>query len=208
MNADPPGMGGTDLSLWKKLLRGLARAGGALLALVLMALACTALILARPQDQETPAPQPLLSPSPAVSVSEETQLRDLVDSFPVPFMSFMSGSGMIFVSGVSSDTALEGGFGRILSLNWQTPEGHPVILQSIYPAAGLKLLKDDSFHFSRAAGPVLFGYPSVRMENGERIRLHVMTDSGVYVAMLPREQADRLSALTQSLQLFTTEPAP
>ena len=83
-----------------------------------------------------------------------------------------------------------------------------MILQSIYPAAGLKLLKDDSFHFSRVAGPVLFGYPSVRMENGERIRLHVMTDTGVYVAMLPREQADRLSALTQSLQLFTTEPAP
>lgn len=194
------------MSLLKKLLRVLGRAGGALLALVLMTLACTALILARPEDQEEQAVQPLLSPSAAMTISEELRLRELVAAFPVPVMSFMSGSGMAFVSGTSADAALEDGFARVLTLNWQTPEGQPVILQSIYPAAGLKLLEEEGFHFSRVAGPTLFGHDSVRMESAERVRLHVMTDNGLYAVTLPREGADRLSALAQSLQLFTAEP--
>ena len=195
------------MSLWKKLLRNLARAGSVLLALALTALACTALILAQPQEKENTAfPQPLLTPSPAMTVSEETELRELVAAFPVPVMSFMSGSGMVFVAGVSADAALEDGFGRILTLNWQTPEGQPVILQSIYPASGLKLLEDNAFHFSRIAGPALFGSDSIRMESEDRIRLHTATDTGLYAVILPRGQADSLSVLAQSLQLFTAEP--
>ena len=121
------------MTLWKKWLRILARAGSILLSLLLMATACAALILAQPQEQEeTRAEQPLLSPSPALSISAEAELRELVGAFPVPVMSFMSGSGMTFVSGTSGDAALNGGFGRVLTLNWQTPDGHPVILQSLW----------------------------------------------------------------------------
>ena len=196
------------MSLWKKLLRILGRVGGALLALVLLVLACTALILAQPEESEEQVSQAPLSPSPAMTISEESRLRDLVAAFPVPVMSFMSGSGLVFVSGTSADAALADGFARVLTLNWQTPEGQPVILQSIYPATGLKLLEDEGFHFSRVAGPTLFGQDSVRMESTDRARLHVQTETGLYVVTVPREGADRLSTLAQSLQLFTAEPEP
>ena len=198
------------MSLWKKLLRGLARAGSVLTALVLAALACLALILAQPQEAEEAeaVSQPPLTPSPAMTIASEADLRDLVAAFPVPVMSFMSGSGMVFVSGSSADAALDGGFGRVLTLNWQTPDGIPVILQSIYPASGLKLLENGAFHFSRAAGPALFGLPSVRMESADRLRIHAATDTGLYAVILPKVRADALPALAQSLQLFTAEPAP
>lgn len=196
------------MTLWKKLLRILARIGSVLLVLLLMAAACAALILAQPQEpEEPPADQPLLTASPALSISAEADLRDLVSAFPVPVMSFMSGSGMTFVSGTSADTALEGGFARILTLNWQTPAGHPVILQSLYPADGLKLLEDPDFHFTATAGPTLFGNPSVRMESADRVRVHAATETGLYAVILPRDQASELSVLARSLQLFTAEPA-
>lgn len=196
------------MTLWKKLLRILARAGSVLLVLLLMATACAALILAQPQEEEeAPAEQPLLSASPALSISSEADLRELVGAFPVPVMSFMSGSGMTFVSGTSADAALKGGFGRVLTLNWQTPDGNPVILQSLYPAAGLELLEDAGFHFAPTAGPTLFGNPSVRMESADRIRVHAATGTGLYAVTLPLDQTAQLSAIARSLQLFTAEPA-
>ena len=114
----------------------------------------------------------------------------------------MSGSGMSFVSGSSADVGLEGGFGRIVTLYWQTPDGDPVRLQSIYPASALSLL-DNGYHFSNISGPVLFGVDSVRMEDGETVRVHAATDSGLYVVTVPKSAASGLSALSRSLQLFS-----
>ena len=67
-----------------------------LLALVLLVICCLTLVLAQPQEDsrtQSRASQPLLSPSPAYNINEETGLRELVSGFPVPVMSFMSGSG-------------------------------------------------------------------------------------------------------------------
>ena len=194
------------MTLWKKLLRILLWVAGVIGTAVSVLVPCAALILAMPEEEDTPAvTQPLLSPSPAASVTEEGDLWDLVAGFPVPVMSFMSGSGMVFVSGVSSDTALEGGMARTLTLNWQTQDGLPVILQSIYPASALRLLEDPGFHFSSVRGPALFGSASVRMESADRIRLHAATDKGLYVVTVPRDPAPDLSMMARSLQLFTAE---
>ena len=162
------------------------------------------LILARPQpnEQQGSAPQPLLTATPAQSIEKEAELRSLVESFPVSVLSFMSGSGMSFVSGTSADAKLNGGFGRIVTLWWQTPEGDPLILQSIYPASALSLLSQD-YHFSAVAGPTLFGSVSVRMENEESVRLHAATDTGLYVVIVPRAAASKLSSLSRSLRLFS-----
>lgn len=192
--------------VWKALPRILIRIIGALLALAMLGLACVALILGQPEEkEEDQTVQPLLSPSPATSIQEEGELRDLVATFPAPVMSFMSGSGMVFVSGTSADAALGGGFGRVLTLNWQTPAGEPVMLQSIYPAEGLELLKGGGFHFSRVAGPTLFGRSSVRMEAEDRIRVHAVTEKGIYTVTVPKGQGERLGAVAQSLQLFTVD---
>lgn len=191
----------------KKAGRMALRILGGLLTLALMVLACAALILSRPDPEESApsATQPPLAASPAQSVEREADLRDLIAAFPIPVMSFMSGSGQLFVSASSGDTALNGGFGRIASLSWQTLAGEPILLQSVYPASSLSLLEQGDYHFVQIAGPSLFGVTSVRMENAETVRLHAMTDTGLYILTVPKSLSEELSLLCRSVQLFTAE---
>lgn len=180
-----------------KLLTGL-------LSVALIVLTGALLVLAqpKPEEKEKAEPQPLLTASPALNISHENELRELVESFPAPVLSFMSGSGMTFVSGNSADAGLSGGFGRVVTLYWQTEEGEPLILRSIYPASALSLL-EKGYHFSAVAGPTLFGVPSVRMENDETVRVHAATESGLYVVTVPKSAASGISAISRSLQLFS-----
>ena len=97
---------------------------------------------------------------------------------------------------------VSGGFGRVATLYWQTAEGEPVTLRSIWPADAVSLL-EGGFHFMPAAGPTLFGSASVRMEKDDSVRLHTATDQALYVVLLPRSLSGQVSDLCRSLQLFT-----
>ena len=190
----------------RTVLQVLLKVVTVLFSAVLIVLIGALLVLAQPkqEDTEKAEPQPLLTASPAMNIEAETDLRSLVESFPVPVLSFMSGSGMSFVSGTSADAGLEGGYGRIVSLYWQTQDGDPLILQSIYPASALPLL-EKGYHFSAIAGPTLFGVDSVRMENADTVRVHAATDTGLYVLTVPKSAASKISSLSRSLQLFSVK---
>ena len=192
----------------RTILQVLLKVVTALFSVALIVLIGALLVLAQPkrEDTEKAEPQPLLTASPAMNIEAETDLRSLVESFPVPVLSFMSGSGMSFVSGTSADAGLEGGYGRIVSLYWQTQDGDPLILQSIYPASALSLL-EKGYHFSAVAGPTLFGMDSVRMENADTVRVHAATDTGLYVLTVPKSAASKISSLSRSLQLFSVRPS-
>lgn len=192
----------------RTILQVLLKVVTALFSVALIVLIGALLVLAQPkqEDTEKAEPQPLLTASPAMNIEAETDLRSLVESFPVPVLSFMSGSGMSFVSGTSADAGLEGGYGRIVSLYWQTQDGDPLILQSIYPASALSLL-EKGYHFSAIAGPTLFGVDSVRMENADTVRVHAATDTGLYVLTVPKSAASKISSLSRSLQLFSVKPS-
>ena len=192
----------------RTVLQVLLKVVTAIFTAALIVLIGALLVLAQPkrEDTEKAEPQPLLTASPAMNIEAETDLRSLVESFPVPVLSFMSGSGMSFVSGSSADAGLEGGYGRIVSLYWQTQDGDPLILQSIYPASALSLL-EKGYHFSAIAGPTLFGVDSVRMENADTVRVHAATDTGLYVLTVPKSAASKISSLSRSLQLFSVKPS-
>ena len=194
------------MNRWKKFGTALLKVLTALFTIALIAAVGFLLILAQPksEEKEKAEPQPLLAASPALNISQESELRSLVSAFPVPVLSFMSGSGMSFVSAISADTALDGGFGRVATLYWQTAEGEPLMLQSIYPASALSLL-DNGYHFSSILGPTLFGVDSVRMENGDTVRVHAATETGLYVVTVPKDLAPKLSSLCRSLQLFSVK---
>ena len=191
----------------KKIRKIVFRLIGIVIAVALLALLAVSLIIAKPQEETAAAAadRPSGEASPAISVGEEQDLHRLIASFPAPVMSFMSGSGMTFVSATSADAAVGGGFGRIATLNWQTPEGEPVKLRTIWPATALDLL-EDGYHFMPYAGPALFGSTSVRMENDGAVRLHVATDRALYVVLLPRALSGETGSICRSLQLFTVDP--
>ena len=194
------------MNRWKKFGTALLKVLTALFTIALIAAVGFLLILAQPKSEEKEKAelQPLLAASPALNITQESELRSLVGAFPVPVLSFMSGSGMTFVSATSADTALDGGFGRVATLYWQTAEGEPLMLQSIYPASALSLL-DNGYHFSSILGPTLFGVDSVRMENGDTVRVHAATETGLYVVTVPKDLAPKLSSLCRSLQLFSVK---
>lgn len=183
---------------------------GGVLILAMLAVLYLTLIIGQPQSEtkeEVPS-QPMLTASPAVSIERETDLRELLAAFPAPMMSFMSGSGMTFVSGNAADAAWRGQFGRILTLYWQTRDGQPLILQSIYPAEALELMGGGGYHFSAAASPALFGRGSVRMENADTVRMHVQAEGrGLYVLTVPRALEADLGEICRSIQLFVADKA-
>ena len=191
----------------KKIRKILLRLAGVVISVALLALLAASLIIAKPQDGDagSAAVRPSADSSPAVFVEDEKDLIRLISDFPASVMSFMSGSGMTFVSATSSDAAVDGGFARVATLNWQTAEGEPVMLRSIWPAGALGLL-EDGYHFMPYAGPTLFGSPSGRMENDDTVRIHVATDQGLYVVLLPRPLSAQAGTLCRSLQLFTVNP--
>ena len=182
---------------------------GVIFALAGLGLLALALIIVQPQPEEKEELQAAavpLEPSPAARITAEMELRELVAGFPGPVMSFMSGSGMVFVSGEAVDAWDQGTLGRILTLYWQTPEGEPLILQSIYPDDALGLMGKGDYHFAGQAGPSLFGTSSVRMENQETVRVHVQAEGrGIYVVTVPRELGSELSSIARSIQLFTAD---
>ena len=188
--------------IWKFLLRLF----GTLVSVVLLALITVSLILANPQGEraETPVVTPSPNASSAIQAGSRNELPGLISAFPAPVMGFTEGSGMIFVSGTSADTAYDGGFGRIATLYWQTPEGEPVTLQTIWPANALCLL-ESGYHFVPRDGPFLFGSASVRTENDPSVRIHATTEQGLYVALFPRSLSGQVDTLCRSLQLFTAD---
>ncbi len=190
---------------WKKWI---GRILGMLLALGALAALYFTLIVAQPQSAGKTAAreQPQLTASPGMTVDREGDLRTLAQTYPGPFMSFMSGSGLSFVSGACGDAAWNGKTGRILTLLWQTGDGQTIRLQSIYPAEALDLMGKGDYTFSGTAGPTLFGRSSVRMENGNSVRVHVQAEGeGIFVMTVPRSLSGSLSALSRSIQLFTAE---
>ena len=91
-----------------KIWKLLAKVLGVLLSAALLVLAAVSLILAKPEEQPPqPSAQPALSAAPALEIHSEEDLYRLVSDFPAPVMSFISGSGMTFVSALSSDAAAE-----------------------------------------------------------------------------------------------------
>ena len=187
----------------KKISGILLRLVGVVIAIALLALLAASLIIAKPQEED-PAPAaatPSPNATPALAIEDELDLPQLFTAFPAPVRSFMGGSGMTFVSAGCSDEAVNGGFGRVAVLNWQTAEGEPVRLLSIWPADALSLL-DEGFHFMPYAGPTFFGNTSVRMENDQFIRLHTTTDQALYEVLLPRRLSKKLTQICGFLKLY------
>ena len=190
----------------KKVRKVLLRIVGTVIAIAVMALLAASLIIAKPQDED-PAPaaaRPFTDASPAVTIEDELDLSQLFAAFPAPVMSFMGGSGMTFVSATCADAAVDGGFGRVATLNWQTAEGEPVRLRSIWPAGALDLL-EGGYHFMPYTSPALFGSSSVRMENDQTVRIHAATDQALYEVLLPRALSPESGNICRALQLYASE---
>ena len=180
----------------------------AALTLAVLAGLYLTLVTAQPREEaDGPAEAPAsLSPSASRRIDAETDLRELVREFPGPVLSFMSGSGMVFVSGQSEDAAWSGGLGRVLTLFWQTREGAPVTLRSIWPSQAAELLGKGDYAFSGTAGPALSGLRSVRMENAETVRVHIQAEGeGLYALIIPKSLSVSLSDISRSAQLFTAD---
>lgn len=192
------------------LVRKLIRAAFALLAAALLVGAFyIAVILGQPQENEAAVQvdmnQPLLSASPAVNINDPALMNLVESSFPVPLMRPVEGSGLTLVSGVSCDVAYEGGFARRVTLTYQTELGKTMTVESIYPARALELMGAGDYHMAGISGQALAGMQSIRMEDGQSIRMHAQSGTGLYVVTVPMVESSELAGMIKSLQLTGTE---
>ncbi|MCQ2458322.1 MAG: hypothetical protein MJ142_06295 [Clostridia bacterium] len=190
---------------WKKRL---GRALWILFSLVMLAVLYLMLILIAPQDKDesnNSAPQPALADAETKQILTESDLALSMVDFPVPVMSFLSGSGWSMTDGVRESFPVNGGYGRVIRTYWKNKDGAAMTLESIYPADAFDSLGMKDYHFAAQSGPSLFQLPSVRMENETEIRLHVQTDNGLYAITAQKEYKQELGTAIRSIQLFTAE---
>lgn len=185
---------------------------GTILTLVVVAVFYVAVILGHPQANPEKVvvlqDQPLLTASPATTLSSESELETMLRAFPVPALYAVSGSGLTLTGGMSYDVAYGDGFARVMLLNYTAElagQQLPLQVQSIYPARALDFVQKGDYHIAQVAGQPLAGMQSVRMEDGESIRLHAQAAEGIYVLTVPTMTADDLAAVTRSLQLYAKE---
>ena len=193
----------------KKALRMIL---GTLAAALMIAAFYVAVVLGQPQENPEKVvvsqTQPVLTASPAVTLTAESELNAMLQAFPAAALYAVDGSGLTLTGGMSYDAAYEDGFARIMILNYTTDvNGRQVTMsvQSIYPARAMEFVQKGDYHIAHVAGQSLAGVQSVRMEDGEHIRLHAQAEEGIYVLTVPAMTADELAAVTRSLQLYTKE---
>lgn len=177
-----------------------------LLTLLVVAVFYLAVILGQPQADPDAVVistnQPVLTASPAVTLSSASQLTGMLQAFPVPALYAADTASLTLNGGTSYDMAYEDGFARILTLSYTTEAGARVEVQSIYPARALDFVPKGDYHIGQVAGQSIAGLESVRMENGQSIRLHVQAAEGIYVLTVPTMTADELAGVTRALQLY------
>ena len=185
---------------------------GTLAAALMIAAFYVAVVLGQPQENPEKVvvsqTQPVLTASPAVTLTAESELNAMLQAFPAAALYAVDGSGLTLTGGMSYDAAYEDGFARIMILNYTTDvNGRQVTMsvQSIYPARAMEFVQKGDYHIAHVAGQSLAGMQSVRMEDGEHIRLHAQAEEGIYVLTIPAMTADELAAVTRSLQLYTKE---
>ena len=184
-----------------RLLRAVLGVLGFLLAAAAFYLC---MVMGQPQSAASDASaQPVLTASPARSITELSELRDMLTDFPCPAL--LSSTGLTLEGAASYDASFEDGCGRILRLVYRTDGGVTVQVDSIYPARALSLMDGGSYRVSGTAGHSVAGQRTIRMENSAFVRLHFQTDRGLYAVTVPQSAAEDMSDLVRSLQLYTVE---
>ena len=181
---------------------------GALLTAVLLVAFYIAVIMGNPQESESSGithqmDQPLLDAmSSPIMITQQSQLGALLDAFPGQVMAAMSSPAMTLQQGLCEDVPFEDGLGRKVTLTYRTAEGAAVTVVSIYPARAMDLIPKADYTFSSTGGLTLAGLRSVRMENGQTIRMHAQGENALYVVTLPQLPAASLRTLTQTLSRY------
>lgn len=196
------------LPVWKRVLRFILTA---LLSIALITVFYVAVVIGQPQPNAeadaSPLPeQPLLSPLPAaIRITSEADFALLSELFPARIIRPQYGDALIFVEGVCSDAAYEGGLGRIVTLTYRTADFSTVTLSSIYPARAIDLMGKGDYRFSSMPVQTVAQLRAVPMENSTTLRLHAQSSDALYVLTFPRVATDVLRTWITPLQLFSGE---
>ena len=180
----------------------------ALLTVVLLSAFFIAVIMGTPQaDDEAGVTvqmdQPLLTAmSSPIMITQPSQLGALLEVFPGQVLAAMNTPLLTLQQGVCEDVPFENGLGRRVTLTYRTAEGAAVTVVSIYPARAVTLIPKADYTFSGTGGLTLAGLRSIRMENGQSIRMHAQGTDALYAITLPLLPEAQLRTLTQTLSRY------
>ena len=158
-------------------------------------------ILANPQEEENPirTDPPLASAAPPAEMRSAADLPALLQSFPGPVL--MASDSLTLIGGGTEDVAVPGGWARVLTLLYESPDGHELAVRSFWPARSEEALDTAGWRLSAIAGQSVAGMESVRLEKGDRLRLQCQGADALYTVETDRVSGEELAALLQPLQL-------
>ena len=172
-----------------------------LLLVVFAVVFYVSVILANPQEDETPirTDPPLASAAPPAEMRSAADLPALLQSFPGPVL--MASDSLTLIGGGMEDKAVPGGWARVLTLLYRSPDGHELAVRSLWPAKSEEALDTAGWKLSAIAGQSVAGMESLRLEKGERLRLQCQGADALYTVETDRISGEELAALLQPLQL-------
>lgn len=165
-------------------------------------------VLGQPQETQQEAVdlhQPLTAPAQTQNITSVVQLNDLMAAFPVEVLCAPASSGYVLENGSAYDVEFAGGVARVIRLQYVTPDGFMLALDSIYPARAVDVLKYGDYRLQPSEGSPVAGMRTVRMENDETVRLHAQSAHGLYAVTAPLNAAGQLPLLVQPLQMMNAQ---
>ena len=173
---------------------------------VLAVIFYVSVILANPQEDENPVrtDAPLRASAPARTLTDVSEMDSFLAEFPGPALLAAPGSALTLTAGRIADRPVRGGYARVLTLLYRTPDGGELAVNSIWPAGASDAADTAGWHLA-GAGPSVAGMESFRAENGQRLRLQCQGTEALYTVETDLRGNGDLAALLRPLM---TAPAP
>ena len=158
-------------------------------------------ILANPQEDENPVrtDPPLQTAAPPAEMRSAADLPSLLTQFPGPAL--LATDGYTLIGGGMQDVPVSGGYARTLTLTYRHSSGRELTVRSIWPAKSEEVLDAAGWHLSQIAGQSIAGMPSLRLENGNTLRLQCQGTDALYTVETDLLSGEELAAMLQPLQL-------
>lgn len=179
-----------------KTLRGISLS---VLVTLLAAVFGLIVIMSEPKtDGAALTDQPLTAAAPAVTIQDETDLPELMASFPTAILTMLPVDSVTFAGAASYDVPFEGGVARVAEVSYTLEDGGTLTLTTIYPARAESLIGRDGYAI--IGSTELAGLPAIRMSREDSVRVHAQHAEALYVLTAPSMPFGDLSALAKSAQ--------
>lgn len=190
------------------ILRVFLKFFAVLAVIVILVLAYLFLLMGEPEEEQKNMPtiteakvQGPITPMEGVG---EGSLEALPSAFEDSVMYLTQGA--VLEKSRISDTASDGGYARVVALNYVLPSGVIIEVKSIRPVSATNLLKQgDEYTLDGTKMYSLAGMNAGKMSNGKQSVIFAQSDTALYAVVFPESAKEEVTALLRATALLSPQ---